>query len=130
MSKQNDTSYTAAAGHMTAAQVGKVYEHEFSASDDPDKSPARTSDGYFTSHSYLRGALGNAGADSTSDALKLSFHHPAENWLRKKWVRRILAMISRPDEKGHTTLERILRTYRDPTAPAWQKIKYMPVHSP
>ncbi|HPS53797.1 MAG TPA: radical SAM protein, partial [Phycisphaerae bacterium] len=128
MNRQNDTSYTAAAEHMTAAQVGKVYQHEFSPSEDADKSPARTSDGYLTSAEYLRAAMKNISADSTADAIKLNFHHPVEDWLRKKWVRRILGAISRPDEKGHTRLERILRSYRNPHAGVWSRIKYLPIH--
>ncbi|MCK5113880.1 MAG: radical SAM protein [Phycisphaerae bacterium] len=122
----SDSSYTAPADHMTAAAIGKTYEHEFAASDNPDKSAARCDDGKITSEKY-------ASADSQHDsdtprALQLDFHHPLENFLDRRVFRWILARLSKSDRKGTTALERMLRSFRNPAAPFSHRFRYYPLH--
>jgi radical SAM protein with 4Fe4S-binding SPASM domain len=123
----NDASYTAAAEYMTAAKVGKSYDHEFPPSANSNKSASRTDDGPLSSGAYV--AMGGVARDGeTPQELELDFHHPLEKWIAKKPVRWVLALLSRPDKNGSTPLQRMLETYRNPDASLWQKIKYSPIH--
>ena len=120
-----DTSYTAAGEHTTAAQLGKTYIHEFAASTDPDKSPARHSDGKLSSDAYARAAGGMTKDDGL---LNVDYHHPLENYLPRWWMRWILKKIS-TDHPGGTALERILGSYHNPAAPLWDRVKFWPFHA-
>jgi radical SAM protein with 4Fe4S-binding SPASM domain len=125
--KRADASYTRASSHSTAAELGKEYKHEFTASPDGDKTPVRTSDGDDTSGEYVSQC--DALADHiTPRLLQPDFHHPLENWLGRRPVRWLLKILSRPDRKGLTALERIITSYRNPDAPLSQRVKYAPVH--
>jgi len=105
--KRDDKSYTRPTSHSTAAEIGKEYRHEFSASDDADKTPLRTSDGSATSGEYVKQS--DALVDHiTPRALQPDFHHPLENWLGRRPVRWLLKMLSRPDRKKSTADERII----------------------
>ncbi len=57
----------------------------------------------------------------------MDYQHPLEKWLPTRPMRWLLDRISR-DGDGDTPLERIIRSYRNPNAPRWQRIKYWPVH--
>ena len=122
-----DSSYTAAADHMTAAAVGKQYEHEFVASDNEDKRSERCDDGEVSSGRYTR-AGGEISDERTHRALQLDFHHPLEDWLGRWAFRRILRVLSKPDRHNTTALERMLRSYRNPAAAASQRFRYWPLH--
>ena len=89
---QVDSSYTAAADHMTAAAIGKQYEHEFVDSDNADKRPDRCEDGEVSSGRYTRtgGAIND---EQTHRSLQLDFHHPLENWLGRRSFRLLLRIL-------------------------------------
>jgi len=122
-----DKSYTRPTGHSTAAELGKEYQHEFTAGDDGDKTPVRTSDGEITSGQYVTQC--EALVDHiTPRLLQPDFHHPLENWLGRRPLRWLLKTISRSDRHGRTALERIITSYRNPDAPLSQRIRYAPIH--
>jgi radical SAM protein with 4Fe4S-binding SPASM domain len=125
--RKGDESYTAAAVHSTAAAIGKRYEHAFAPSDQSDKSPARTSDGELSSWAYAAEGFAVAGGDS-AETLRIEYHHPLEKYLGTRPFRWLLLRLSRPDRDGVTPLERIITSYRNPAAPAWQRVKYWPLH--
>ncbi len=87
-----DTSYTAAAEHMTAAALGKTYEHEFVRSENPDKSAFRTDDGALSSGEYLA-RTADAPDEGTRRELRLDYHHPLEDWLGRRPIRWLLRML-------------------------------------
>jgi radical SAM protein with 4Fe4S-binding SPASM domain len=128
-----DASYTAAAGHSTAAKIGKQYLHEFPPSSSQDKTPAREDDGYLSSARYA--AESPALADQvTPKMLQLDHHHPLEDWIRLRPFRWLLKKISE-SPRGHrggdadkTALEKILQSYRNPEAPLSQRVKYAAIH--
>ncbi|MBT3199586.1 MAG: radical SAM protein [Phycisphaerales bacterium] len=125
--EQGDSSYTRPTSHSTAAEIGKEYKHEFTPSSDADKTPTRTSDGAETSGQHVQQC--DALADHiTPRLLQPDFHHPLEQWLPRRPVRWLLKMLSRSDRNGLTALERIIKSYRNPDAPMFQRIKYAPVH--
>ena len=122
-----DTSYTRPSNHSTAAEIGKEYQHAFTAGDDGDKTPVRTSDGQVSSGQYVQQCEGLVD-HVTPRLLQPDFHHPLENWLGRRPFRWLLKMISRPDRNGQAAVERIITSYRNPDAPLLQRIKYAPVH--
>ena len=126
-SVSDDRSYTEAAVHSTAAEIGKRYDHEFAPSDNPDRSATRTSDGAVASGAYLRRGL-NSTDDQTPEALRLDSHHPLEDYLGKRPVRWLLRRISRRGREGRTTLARIFGSLQNPSAPFWHRLIYWPVH--
>ncbi|MCK4602248.1 MAG: radical SAM protein, partial [Phycisphaerae bacterium] len=122
-----DGSYTAAAENSTAAAIGKRYEHEFPASVNSNKGPFRKDDGRLSSGEYARRSA--ALKDHiTPRALQIDFHHPLEDWLGRRPFRWLLEKLSRSDGNGLTTLERIISSYRNPAAPARQRLKYWLFH--
>lgn len=122
-----DASYTRPSGNSTAAELGKEYQHSFATDGDGDKTPVRTCDGETTSGQYVKQS--EALVDHiTPRELQPDFHHPLENWLGRRPLRWLLKMISRPDRKGTTAVERIITSYRNPDAPASQRFKYWPIH--
>lgn len=115
-------SYTAAGKHTTAAAMGKQYDHEFDA---PRQASSDRQDGYVSSSDYTA----SAGEDNqTASAIRLEYHHPLENWLGRKPMRWLLGRLSRAGRDGKTILERIITTYRDPSATLMQRILYWPIH--
>jgi radical SAM protein with 4Fe4S-binding SPASM domain len=122
-----DHSYTAAAEHMTAAVIGKQYEHEFPVSTNADKRAHRPHDGELTSGQYADGAH-DLHDETTRRALQLDFHHPLEDWLGRRLIRRLLRFLSRRAKDNTTPLERMLRSYRNPDAPGSHKFKYWLMH--
>ncbi len=110
---------------MTAARMGKTYRHEFPPSADPDKSPARTSDGGVTSAAYAAGSEVLTAADGALDS---NYHHKLGDLLPKPWFRWILRRISADGKRG-TALERILQSYRNPSAPLADRIKFLLFHA-
>jgi radical SAM protein with 4Fe4S-binding SPASM domain len=127
ISTGGDKSYTAAAAHTTAAAIGKQYEHDFPASTNPDKRCVRADDGHLSSGQFLRNGKPTRDA-AAPDALQLDYHHPLEKWVGRRWVRWLLRRLSRADRKGVTALERIITSYRNPSAGLWRRLKYWLVH--
>jgi len=59
----------------------------------------------------------------------LDYHHPLEDYLTRPLVLRLLKWLTRDRGRGKkTVLEEIFASYRNPAAPAWQRIKYRPIH--
>ncbi len=57
----------------------------------------------------------------------LDDHHWVEDWLDRRIVRWLLRRLGRGGRDG-TPLERILGSYRNPSASRWQRLKYWPAH--
>lgn len=119
-----DSSYTAAAEHTTAAALGKQYTHGFDASTDPDKSPARTSDGRLSSAAYADASPVLHQRDGVMD---IDYHHPLEDWLDRPVFRWILRKLTAPGPRG-TALERMLASYANPAAPWADRAKFLLLH--
>jgi len=119
-------SYTAAAGHTTAAAIGKQYSHEFPASTNPDKSPSRTDDGATSSGEYARSASPRPGA--ADGPVGINYHHPLENYLGTRPFRWLAGKLAGTRGAGLTPLERIIASYRNPATPLWRRILYWPIH--
>ncbi|HDZ44878.1 MAG TPA: hypothetical protein ENH80_13165, partial [Phycisphaerae bacterium] len=118
-----DSSYTAAAGHSTAAALGKDYRHDFVRSADEVKDFDRHSDGHLSSGAYARAS--ERLADSTTPKVfQIDYHHPLENWLGTWPMRWLLGRISRPKRDGTTALQRIFESYRNSEASFWQRLIY------
>lgn len=123
-----DASRTAAGEHTTAAAIGKRYMDDFAESQNPDKRPDRTDDGYVTSGQYARRSAASPGGNTTG-ALRIDSHHPLEAWVGRRWFRWLLGKLSTPGADGQTPLERIVADYRNPAgAPALRRLKYWPFH--
>jgi radical SAM protein with 4Fe4S-binding SPASM domain len=130
----------AAPAHTTAAKLNKTYSAAAAVSDDPDKTPARTSDGGVNSANYAQHAGdrapavagpspgGNGQPAGAHDLLDVEFHHPLERWLARDFVRRLLAFISRARPGRQTIIEEVLTSYHNPEAPRSQRFKYWPLH--
>ena len=125
--KSEGGSYTAAPSHSTAAAMGKEYLHRFESSADDDKSPSRQSDGALSSAGYVRRSP-HLADHVTSRALRVDYHHPLEKWLGRRPARWLLKKLAAADGQGATALERILKSYRDPGASWWRRLKYSPFH--
>ena len=119
----SDGSYTAAAGHTTAAELGKSYQHEFEVRAGVCEGP----DGHISSAEYLRRAA-RGGLEGTPRELQLEYHHPLEDWLGRRGFRWLLRRLSAAGPGGKTAMERILASYRNPSAPRRQRLKYWPIH--
>ncbi len=122
--EQRDSSFTAPAGHTTAARLGKRYAHAFESSADPDKSAGRTSDGSLSSAAY---AAASPVLRNRDGLLDIDYHHPLEDLLPKPWFRRILRSLSSDGPRG-TAIERMLASYANPSAPWLDRLKYWPLH--
>ena len=89
----DDSSYTRAADHSTAAAIGKEYHHEFQDSANADKRAARPDDGQLTSDTYARGA--DSLADQvTHRTLRIDYHHPLEDWIARRPMRWLLGKLA------------------------------------
>jgi len=126
-SRPGDGSYTAPAGHSTAADLGKTYQHRFEPSDDRDKRPTRTDDGRISSGQYMRDAVSLKDV-VTPSALQANFSHPLEKWLSRRPFRWLLAWLARTDRDNVARLQRVIGSYRNPAAPRRQRLKYWPLH--
>ena len=124
---QGDRSYTAAAAHSTAAAIGKKYDHDFPPSPNPDKRADRGDDGSVSSGQYVRSS-GNLSDAVTPRAFQVTYHHPLENWVGRGPFRWLLRRLSQVDAQGVTALQRIIASYRNPSAPVWQRLKYWLPH--
>ncbi len=125
--KTADNSYTKAASHTTAADIGKQYEHSFEPSPNSDKSSSRADDGSMSSGQYAQQS--ETLADNISpDATQINFHHPLEDWLKRRPMRWLLKKLTQSNGNGPTSLERIISSYRSGDATLAEKIKYWPIH--
>ena len=122
-----DGSYTAAPAHTTAAAIGKRYEDNFPASANPDKRAARSEDGRLSSGQYVR-QRPLFEDQPASETLQIDYHHPLESWLRRRAFRRLLGWLAAEGPDGQTSLERIISSYRDGTAPLRRRLMYWPAH--
>ncbi len=124
-------SRTQAHRDSTAARLDKHYSPDFPVSTNPDKSSARTDDGYVTSHAhavgsrFLRKRNGRSRPRGTVDA---GYHHPLETLLSKRWMQRLLGWLARRRPSGKTMIEELIESYANPRAPFWQRLKYWPFH--
>ncbi len=131
---QQNESYTAPAGHSTAAAIGKRYLHEFPPSTNADKSPDRTDDGEPSSGAYVRSSA--ALADKvTSDLLQIDYHHKLERYLGTRPMRWLMRVLSkeRPDKSfpaawATTALERAIYSYRNPAVTRLRRLRYWLLH--
>ncbi len=126
--------------HSTAARIGKHYAHEGAISADPDKRSCRTGDGYVTSHGYANRSRFLRAAPHPKSLLPqerrrrhgkyvdLDYHHPLEDVLDRRYVRKLLGWISRRRPSGKTLIEEIIQSYSNPNAPLSQRIMYWPFH--
>jgi len=119
-------SYTRAAEHTTAAAIGKQYVHEFAITDDPDDTRAG-GDGWITSGQYVRQSKTLAD-HITPQSVQIDYRHPLENYLGRRPFRWLLRKLSQVDDDGVTAIQRILDSYRNPSAPLRQRIIYAPLH--
>jgi len=133
----NYDSRTEAEQHTTAARIGKQYAHAGAVSTNPNKSAARRDDGHVDSHTYadksrfLRGmpdSGGNAQAAPRGKYVDMDYHHPLEDWLDKRYMRKLLGYISSSRPGGKTVIEEILESYANPAAPLAHRLKYWPFH--
>jgi len=68
-----------------------------------------------------------APAPQAPPPVSAAYHHPLENWLGRRPVRWLLGRLAR-SKSGPTPLEKIITSYRDPSAPLGQRIRYWPLH--
>jgi len=139
-------SRTQPAPHSTARRIGKIYRGP-AESRNENKASDRLDDGYISSHQYadecrrardegngkLRGHRTAAVLPASrrrirSQYVDLDYHHPLEDVLRLKAVRRLLGYISRSRPGRRTMIEEILETYADASAPFLTRLKYWPFH--
>ncbi|MDY6913890.1 MAG: radical SAM protein [Planctomycetota bacterium] len=123
----DEMSYTAAAEHTTAGKMGRHYAHKFVRSGNPDKSPDRHEDGELSSGEYARRSRHLADR-TTPNSLQIDSRHWLENYLSRRPFRWLLKRLSTADSHGETAIQRILKSYKNPDSPAWQRLKYWPFH--
>ena len=86
------------------------------------KCSSESADGYINSATYA------AIAPGAQDGLGIDQHHPLERWASTKPFRWLLGYLSAPTRNGPTRLERMLNSYRNPSASRWERVKFAPVH--
>ena len=124
-------SRTEAHSDSTAARLDKRYDHDFPASDNPNKSSDRTDDGYVSSHKmainsrFLRQGKSPTDANRTVD---VEYRHPLEKLLAQRWFQVLLGRLARSRRSGKTMIEEIIESYANPQAPFWHRLKYWPFH--
>ncbi len=117
----------------TAQEIGKEYEHTGAVSTNRNKRSDRAGDGDISSRKYVeasrerRQALGGD-TDGNDRHVHLDYHHALEDYLGTWWMRKLLGIISKPRRNGGTMFEEIIRSYADPDAPAWHRVKYWALH--
>ncbi len=127
-------SRTEAPAYSTAQQIGKSYQHTGAVSTNPNKCSDRPDDGTITSKQYAdaararREAGGDGKANGPSRHIHLDYSHPLEGYLAKGWMQWLLGYVSKPRPGGRTMIEEVIRSYANPAAPRWQRIKYWPLH--
>jgi radical SAM protein with 4Fe4S-binding SPASM domain len=119
--------HTAPAAHPAAAAIGKRYKARFEADDKPDDSPDRNDDGRISSGQYVRSRWNLAGRIAPR-VLRIDYRHPLERWLALPAVRWLLGRLATPGRDGATPLERIIDSYRNPSASLWRRCIYGPIH--
>lgn len=126
--------------------TGTYYYEGFAVSTNDDKSSDRRDDGHVTSHQYInqkRRERGEAERKARADEriepevlkkkygqkkyIDMDYHHPLEDWLDRPVIRRIFGWISK-DRPGGTLIEQILKSYGDPKAPLWDRLRFWPFH--
>lgn len=143
-------SRTEAGEHTTARRIGKTYLDSGAISDNPNKSSDRPDDGHVTSKEYAdrsraaagvarartaggagampAGATGHGSRSIRAQYVSVDYHHPLEDFLATRPMRKVLGWISRPRPGGHTRIEEILESYANPGAPFLQRLMYWPFH--
>lgn len=133
-------SRTEAPRHSTASRLGKHYAHRGAVSTNPNKSASRQDDGYANSSMYaaksrfLRGEPDPKGVipaerrKCRKKYVDMDYHHPLEDVLDTRYVRKLLGYVSRRRPGGKTMIEEIIESYANPEAPVWHRIKYAPFH--
>lgn len=133
-------SRTEAQDHSTAARIGKLYTHQGAVSANLNKSSTRTDDGYVNSHMYAnqsRFLRGTPDPKSVVPAerrkqrkkyVDMDYHHPLEDVLDTRYVRRLFGWISKTRSSGKTMIEEIIASYANPQAPLLHRAKYWPFH--
>lgn len=134
-------SRTEAQSNSTAARIDKEYHHQFPVSTNPDKTSRRREDGYVNSSLYANNSRFLRGqADpkrllpqERRKAMKkkyidMDYHHPLEDVLDTRYMRKLFGWISKTRPSGKTMIEEIIQSYGNPKAPLWHRIKYWPFH--
>jgi len=80
-----------------------------------------------SSYGLRSDGVGAPGPADMRAAPDLSYRHPLEDWLDKRPFRWLLGRLARPG-RGGTALERIIGSYRNPSAPLAQRLAYWPFH--
>jgi len=105
------------------ATSGGARKHKFDVLSDVD----RAEDEALSSAKYVR--LDAAPRDTvTPRSLQMDFRHPLENWLGRRPVRWLLGRLAADRCDGRTSLERILGSYRNPSAPLSERLRYWAIH--
>jgi radical SAM protein with 4Fe4S-binding SPASM domain len=116
---------------QTSAATEMRDRRGFPVSHDADRPSARGDDGYLTSHAvavrsqFLRRRALRNGRARTLDA---DYHHPLEDVLAMRPVRRLLGWLTRCRNGDATMLEEIVASYANPQAPFLRRLKYWPFH--
>ncbi|TWT42198.1 Antilisterial bacteriocin subtilosin biosynthesis protein AlbA [Phycisphaerae bacterium RAS1] len=139
--EQDYDSRTEAQSNSTAAKIDKEYHHAFPVSQNPDKTSRRREDGYVNSSLYANNSRFLRGqADpkrllpqERRKAMKkkyidMDYHHPLEDVLDTRYMRKLFGWISKTRSSGKTMIEEIIQSYGNPKAPMWHRIKYLPFH--
>jgi radical SAM protein with 4Fe4S-binding SPASM domain len=136
-------SRTEAASNTTARKIEKSYQSDFPVSDNPDKTSRRREDGYVNSNIYannsrfLRGTIDphsilpseRRKVQSQRKYVDLDYHHPLEDVLDTRYMRKLFGWISKTQKgSGKTMIEEIIQSYANPKAPIWHRLKYAPFH--
>ena len=127
-------SRTEAPSYSTAHKVRKEYQPTGAVSTNTNKRSDRPDDGEVSSKQYAeaarkrREAAGGENSNGSGKHIHLDYSHPLEDYLAKWWMQRLLGYVSRPRNGGGTIIEEVIRSYANPAAPRWQRIKYWPLH--
>ena len=143
MLHQTDAGYdsrTEAQQFSTARSIGKHYDHGFPVSANPNKRSSRREDGYVNSNRYadnsrlLRGDVDPQSVVPEERRKKkkkyvdMDYHHPLEDLLDTRYMRKLFGYISKTRPGGKTMIEEIIASYANPRAPLWNRVKYFPFH--
>ncbi|MCP4246044.1 MAG: radical SAM protein [bacterium] len=133
-------SRTQAQDNSTAAAIGKIYAHQGAVSQNPNKNSTRTDDGHVNSNGYanqsrfLRGEADPSGLlpqerrKQSKKYVDMDYHHPLEDVLDRRYMRKLFGWVSRKRPSGKTMIEEIIESYANPRAPLSHRIKYWLFH--
>ncbi|HEY3245841.1 MAG TPA: radical SAM protein [Phycisphaerae bacterium] len=133
-------SRTQAPELSTATKIGKQYHHEGAISANPNKTSGRREDGYANSHIYADDARSKRGVVAPDKLepqarkqvrkkyVDMDYHHPLEDLLDTRYMRKIFGYISTKRASGKTMIEEIISSYANPDAPLTHRLKYWPFH--